>query len=280
MGKGYLQFSDFKNFVQNNKFIKGIELSNSGEIFLNPDLIYILEYAFKNNIALYARNGVNFNTVSDEILQALVRFRFRNLTIAIDGASQEIYSLYRVKGNFDTVIANIKKINEYKEKYNSKFPELIWQYILMEHNENDIIKVKAMAKELKMNMRFQLAWDSEYIPKNREILMKETGLKYLTRKEKREKQKGGIYNRSMCHQLWKSPQINWDGRLLGCCGVYMDDFGVNVFEVGLKKAVNSDNYKYAKKMLTGKAGVPKNVKNIPCVNCDSYKMMKETGIYL
>jgi hypothetical protein len=42
LGKGYLKFSDFKNFIKNNKFVKSIELSNSGEIFLNPDLIHIL----------------------------------------------------------------------------------------------------------------------------------------------------------------------------------------------------------------------------------------------
>ena len=279
LGKGYLKFSDFMNFIQKNKFVKEIELSNSGEIFLNPDLRNILKYAYENNIALFAENGVNLNSVSEEIVESLVKFQFRSITISIDGASQEIYSLYRVNGNFDAVIENIKKINFYKQKYSSKFPELSWQYILMEHNENDVIKAKVMAKELKIPIYFKLTWDLEYIPKNREMLLKETGLKHLSRKEVLENG-NRLYNYSQCHQLWNSPQINWDGRLLGCCGAYTDDFGVNVFEIGFKKAINSENYKNAKKMLKGKAGIPENVRNIPCINCFEYKTMRETGIYV
>jgi len=286
MGKGYLKFTDFKTFIQNNKFVKSIELSNSGEIFLNPDLIHIIEYAFENNIALYAENGVNFNTVSDEVLEALVKFKFRYILFSIDGASQETYSLYRVNGNFDTVIENIKKLNEYKQKYKSKFPVLGWQYILMEHNESEVIKAKKMAKELNMNIIFKQPWkgeefeyiNHEYIPKDIDMLKKEINLKYLSPKEELENKKRPRY--AICPQLWYSPQINWDGRLLGCCYVYNDDFGVNVFETGLKKALNSENYKYAKKMLKGKVDISPTIKNIPCVNCHHYKRMKETKVFL
>jgi MoaA/NifB/PqqE/SkfB family radical SAM enzyme len=282
VGKGYLKFADFRNFIQHNKFVKNVELSNSGEIFLNPDLIHIIKYAFENNIKLHAMNGVNFNTTSDEILEALVKFRFRAISVSIDGASQEIYSLYRVNGNFNTVIENIKKLNKYKQKYNSKFPELHWQYIIMEHNEEDVIKAKEMAKELQMRIYFKLTWDEEYIPKNRNMLTKETGLKYLSRNELFETKKiiPDLHCYGLCYGLWNSPQINWDGRLLGCCSVFNDDFGVNVFDVGLKNAINSENYKYAKKMLTGKIDIPKMQKNIPCINCKLYKIMQETGIYI
>lgn len=279
MGNGFLKFIDFKRFIQCNPFVREIELSNSGEIFLDPDLIHILECAFENDIALYADNGVNFNTASDEIIEALVKYQFRHITFSIDGASQEIYSLYRINGNFNNVIKNITKLNSYKKKYNSEIPELKWQYIIMEHNENDVIKAKEMAKELNMEIAFKLTWDDDYIPKNREMLIKETGLKFLTRKEMFESEKK-LYNYEMCLQLWKSPQINYDGRLLGCCSVYTDDFGVNVFEIGLKRAINSKNYKYAKKMLEGKADIPENKENIPCVNCGIYKKMKETGLYI
>ncbi|MDR0305094.1 MAG: hypothetical protein LBH98_10080 [Chitinispirillales bacterium] len=277
MGKGYLKFFDFENFIQRNKFVKNIELSNSGEIFLNPDLIHIIKYAFENNVKLSAGNGVNFNTVSDEIIEALVKFCFRHISISIDAASQQIYSLYRTNGNFNTVIENIKKLNECKQKYNSKFPELTWQYIIMEHNEEDVIKAKKMAEQLGMRISFKLPWD-DYVSQNKDMLIKETGLKCLSHKELFEAKK--IIPNSNCYGLWSSPQINWDGRLLGCCVVYKDDFGVNVFDIGLKKAINSENYKSAKKMLLGKVDVIQNTQNIPCIICEQYQTMKETGIYV
>jgi MoaA/NifB/PqqE/SkfB family radical SAM enzyme len=277
MGTGYLKFSDFKNFIQNNKFVKNIELSNNGEIFLNPDLLHILEYAFENNVTLSANNGVNFNTVSDEIAEALVKYRFNTMAISIDGASQEIYSLYRINGDFNTVMKNIIKVNKYKQKYKSQFPELTWHYVIMEHNECDIVKAKEMAKELQMKIKFKLTWDIDCRPKNVTIIRKETGLD-LNCEDVFEND--GIVYPSICRQLWSSPQINWDGRLLGCCCAYTEDFGVNVFETGLKEAIKTENYKYAKKMLEGKIDIQKNMKNIPCVNCSKYKTMKATGKYI
>ena len=207
-----------------------------------------------------------------------MKYNFKTITFSIDGASQDIYAQYRVNGNFDTVIENIKKLNTYKQKYHSPFPVLKWQFILMEHNENDVIKAKMMAAELQMQIFFKLTWDAGYIPENVEMLKRETGLKYLSREEV-FRNEGRIYIQ-MCHQLWDSPQINWDGRLLGCSSVSTDDFGVNVFEIGLQNAINSENYKYAKEMLQGKVGVPPNVKNLPCANCEKYKTMVKTGQYI
>ena len=45
VGKGFLKYKDFKKFLDDHKFIKRIELSNSGEVFLNPELPKIIKYA-------------------------------------------------------------------------------------------------------------------------------------------------------------------------------------------------------------------------------------------
>jgi len=148
----------------------------------------------------------------------------------------------------------------------------------MEHNEEDIVKAKELAKELDMEIAFKLTWEKSYVPKNREMLEKETGLKNLSREEVAVNEKK-IYSH-MCHQLWTQPQVNWDGRLLGCCGNVSEDFGINVFEVGLKKAINSKSYKHAKKMLKGKIGIPKKMNNLPCINCAKFKRMEKMGLYI
>jgi hypothetical protein len=70
-----------------------------------------------------------------------------------------------------------------------------------------------------------------------------------------------------CAQLWDSPQINWDGKLLGCCVNKYGDFG-NVFEQGLREAVRTERYTYAKQMVVGrKPGRP----DIPCFHCKVYQ---------
>ena len=85
VGNGYLKFKDFKNFIDKNPYIKKIELSFCGEIFLNPELNEIIKYAYKKNVELTALNGVNFNTVSDETLETLVKYKFKGIKQIIQG---------------------------------------------------------------------------------------------------------------------------------------------------------------------------------------------------
>ena len=100
IGTGFLRFGDFKKLVDDNPWVRDIDLSNWGELFLNSDLLSIIRYAYEKHVTLRADNGVNLNTVSDELLEALVRYRFHSLSCSIDGASQDTYAVYRRGGEF------------------------------------------------------------------------------------------------------------------------------------------------------------------------------------
>ena len=112
IGSGFLKFEDFKDLIDLNCRVKEIELSNWGEIFLNPEIIKIIKYAYLKKVALRCDTGANFNSVSDEDLEALVKYQFRSITCSIDGASSETYKMYRKGGDFKTVMANITQINK------------------------------------------------------------------------------------------------------------------------------------------------------------------------
>ena len=79
LGPGFLAFSDFKRVIDENPHISRIELSNWGEIFLNKELLEMMRYAHKRNVALYASNGANLNTVDDEVLAGIVKYKLRKL---------------------------------------------------------------------------------------------------------------------------------------------------------------------------------------------------------
>lgn len=273
IGNGYLKFDDFKNFIKRNQYIKQIELSFSGEIFLNPDLLDIIKYAYTEGIILTAHNGVNFNNVSDEILEALVKYKFKGITISIDGTSNETYKRYRRNGNYDTVINNIKKLNNYKEKYNSIFPILTWQYIVFEHNKHEICNIDEIAKELNFaRIYLKEAWNNEV--KIHEITR--FPLRILTNSKEIIKTFESI-NFGLCEQLWYSPQINWDGTLLGCCCSTHHNLNINVFKTGLKKALSSKKMKLMKNIITGKEHAND---TIACNWCYLYKIKKEHNTFI
>ena len=79
-----------------------------------------------------------------------------------------------------------------------------------------------------------------------------------------------------CHKLWISPQINYDGRLLGCNINHWADFG-NVLEKGLEECLNDEPINYAKEMLLGRREAKE---GIPCLRCKIYKMRKENNFWI
>ncbi len=275
LGVGFLKFDDFKRLVDTNPSVSSIELSNWGEIFLNKDLSKIIKYAYKRNVALYAQNGTNLNHVTVEVLENLVKYRFRALTCSVDGASQETYSTYRIKGDFTRVMDNIKTINKYKALYGSPYPVLYWQYVVFGYNEHEIPKARKTAVELNMNLRLKLSWDDFYSasfsPVNDKELVRfemETGV--ANRTEYRERY-GKEFMKKCCLDLWKSPQINFNGRLLGCSVNYWGDYG-NVFKDGLAKCLNNEKLTIAKEMIMGKI---KAQPGIPCTQCKVYHRLRK-----
>lgn len=276
IASGYLRAENLRKLLDENPSIKHVELSNYGEIFLNPQIVDIMKVAHERGVKLTAENGVNLNTMKEEVLEGLVKYQFNSMTCSIDGASNETYSIYRVKGNFDTVMSNIKRINEYKKKYNSKYPVMVWQFIVFGHNEHELAKARKMSEELDMDFKPKLNWDEDYSPiKDRQFVELQIG-KEATRSQYKEAT-GVDYSRGICHQLWYEPQINWDGKLLGCCRNFWGDFGLNVFEHGLENAINNPKIKAARATLQG-AG--ENHEDLPCYTCEIYKGMKADKRYI
>jgi len=267
---GNLSFKHFKGFIEENPKIRAIEISNFGEVFLNKELIKMLKFALEKEVKLMAINGVNLNQISDEMAEVLVQYRFEKMKVSIDGASEETYQIYRKNGSFERVIENIKKINYYKNLYDAKYPKLKWQFIIFGHNEHEIPKAKKMAEELGMSFKPKLNYAPQNFPiKNPEFVKKESGLGVSSVKEYEEKNEE-LYSPA-CLQLWTSPQINWDGKLLGCCVNHFGDFG-NVFEEGFEKLLKSEKYQYAKEMVLGQKA-PR--ENVPCTHCKRYQRVKK-----
>ena len=174
--------------------------------------------------------------------------------------------LLRGAGIFEKVIKNIRRINRFKERYRSFFPKLAWQFVVFGHNEHELPVAQAMAADLDMTFRPKLNHSPHYSPvKDAEFVRQASGLMVASRDEYAARTRRQYS--FPCAQLWDSPQINWDGKLLGCCVNKYGHFG-NVFETGLNKAMQDERYQYAKRMVVGRAP-PR--PDIPCVSCKVYQ---------
>ncbi len=271
-GSQTLEFRNFKNLVDANPWVRQIELAGEGEIFLNRDLLKIMKYAYEKKVVLTGGTGSNLNTVSEETLEGLVKYQFDFLSCSIDGASSEIYKIYRRGGDFEKVIANIKKINAFKVKYRSAVPVLQWQFVLFGHNEQEILRARKMARKLGMKFKVALAWGDFSPVRNKNFVKKATGLLVTSRGEYLEGY-GKVYLSGMCSQMWIKPQINSDGRVFGCCVNSWGAYG-NAFKKDLMGILNGKKMMYTRAMLRGRE---KERGDIPCIQCPLYREMKRTN---
>jgi hypothetical protein len=277
LGAGHLKLADFEALLERNPQITHVELSNYGEMFLNPQLADILACAFERKVTVSGSNGVNLNFARQDALEALVRYRVRALACSIDGATQETYARYRVNGNLHRVLAHIDKIRELRAQRRSAFPLLCWQFVVFGHNEHEIKAARAMASERGMEFVPRLAWETPYSPvQNRDRVRIESGVGAASRAEYRERHRAE-YSRHLCLQLWHAPVLNWNGAMLGCCVNYWGDFGVNGFTTRLSEAMASPKLEYARRMLTGEAEPSA---GIPCTTCGQYAQLRKSGRWL
>ena len=270
IGNGFLRFDDFRALLDDNPSIARVELANYGEALLNPHLLEILEYADSKAVAITFSVGVNLNHATDELLEGLVKCRVRHITCSIDGSSSETYRVYRVRGNFNKVIEHIERINYFKHKHQSEFPELTWQFVVFGHNEHEIPVAREMANKLGMAFCTKITWDTKFSPIRDKVFVRVQSGEAATRQEY-ELIHGKKYLSSICQQLFDDPQINWDGKNLGCCRNFWGDFGGNAFADGLRACFNHEKMNYARAMLRGRAP-PRD--DIPCSTCEMYHSMR------
>ena len=266
IGNGFLKLGDLDKLLDENPHVTSVELANYGEIFLNPELLGILRSAHERGVVLTAAEGVNLNTAKPEVLEGLVKYRLERLSCSIDGVTDDVYRQYRQGGSLPRVLDHVRAINSLKEEYGSSLPRMEWQFIVFGHNEHQIAQARALAVELNMEFRLKLNWDSSYSPvRDEEAVRREVGT--ASRAEYQES-RGRHYVELTCHQMWREPQINWNGAILGCCRNFWGEFGGNAFVDGLHATLNGPGMVYAREMLLGKKP-PRD--DIPCASCDIYQ---------
>lgn len=128
-----------------------VEAFNWGEPLLNPDIYAMLEAATARGIS--TKLNTNFSLAFNaERAERLVRSGLTTLTVSIDGARQDTYERYRVRGDLQTVLANCRLVIEAKRRLQSTTPTLNWEFHVFPHNVDDHAAVSALAAELGMNL--------------------------------------------------------------------------------------------------------------------------------
>lgn len=185
-----------------------------GEPFIHPTFLELVKYAKSKKI--YTATSSNAHFFTEEKAKQTVESGLDRLIISIDGSTQESYEKYRIHGDLEKVIEGTKRIVAWKKKLKSKTPHLIFQFLVVKHNEHQIPEIEKMAKELGVNeVRYKSAQVYNYENGNPLIPDNEKYARY-------KKLPGGKYvlkNKmdNKCWRMWTSSVITWDGKVVPCC---------------------------------------------------------------
>ena len=275
IGKGSLKVTDFIAFLDSNPSVRSVELGNSGEAVLNASMDSILREAHARGVATSFDQGVNFNHVTDATLEAMVACGTTVLRVSLDGATPQSYAKYRIGGSFRTVILNIAKLNAIKKAHGSTTPTLVLQFILFSHNEHEVEAARMLASMLQARLELRLNWsDTRFAASDRNQTARLVG--YADRAEYTAAT-GRHYAGHECLHLWTSPQINWNGALLGCGHNHWQTMATDVLNESFIDAVNGQAMRSARDVVRGLKTADE---NDPCSRCGVYAAMRRSGHWI
>jgi radical SAM protein with 4Fe4S-binding SPASM domain len=233
----FMEFDDFvKMFNKVKDHTISIALYNWGEPLLNKQIFKMIRYARQNKVGTTLHS--NFNHFNEQMAEELVKSGLTHIYLSIDGATQNVYSQYRVKGNLDKVIKNVELLVRVKKKAGSQLPFITWKYLVFPHNRHEVKAARQMAKKTGVD-NFEVF---TAVPKIMDL--------YDERKNYEDDPKLLSVLPPVCKSLWSSAYIQPDGSLMPCSLAFRkkESFG-NLLHDDIATIWNNENYINARKMF-------------------------------
>ncbi|MDD4913605.1 MAG: SPASM domain-containing protein [Methylococcales bacterium] len=233
--RGFLNRSNFDIILDKiGKHAKFISLINWGEPFLNKDLLYFFSRCEKLGIRTHIDSNLSFAFLSKQEAEEIVTSGIDVILGSIDGATQEGYSKYRVKGNLDMVLQNLRLLRLTRDELGLDKPFLGWSFLINKFNEDEIDQATAMADDIGVDIWFKLlscedpSWRSKYhdTPDHPVLKVPEWVARVypIGLPESLVTQPLHSELTCVCYQPFSSMIINWNGDVYPCCVVFGDNY--------------------------------------------------------
>ncbi|MBN1354809.1 radical SAM protein [bacterium] len=266
-----IEESLFKSIIDRlGPYLVTLTLTNWGEPLHHPQAIAFIRYARRHK-SMYIGFSTNLQMLPPD-LDALLQSGIDEIGCSIDGATENTYRKYRIGGDFNRAMNNMKRLVNRKRELNLNAPRIRWQVLLNRYTENELTDIQHMAGEIGVDSvvfvpiyvdiaRMFTASAMERFERDREWLPRDEGLSWYNYHT-------GTFKKppAVCGKLWDSMVIHPDGSVSPCCAVIdpKDDFGIWRNGRDFWKIWNGDNYRAARRLM---AGNDSDIDGIVCRRC-------------
>lgn len=208
--------SDFfrKSIDQISKELIYLIFYFQGEPYINPDFLQMVSYA--KSKGLYTITSTNGHFLNDKNAKATIESGLDRIIISIDGLTQETYASYRKEGKLENVIQGTKNLIKHKRELKSATPHIIFQFLVVRHNEHEIEDLYNLAEEIGVDeVKLKTAQVYDFKNGNDLIPTQDKYSRYKLNNDGTYSIKHSLVNH--CWKLWHSCVITWDGLVVPCC---------------------------------------------------------------
>ncbi len=211
---GVMSLENYVRILENvGRYVKVIALWNQGEPTINDQLPEMISEATRRGIyTMVSTNGTLLHRRN--LIPRLLDAGICELVFSIDGLTPDSYRIYRIGGELDVVVENMKEFRRQRDRRGSKRPRMVMQWLPMKHNQHEIPYLRAKAKE----------WGADTVEiKTTQIYSEDQAAQYLPDLEalRRYERKGQDWatkrTYQSCKRLWYSTMIDWNGNVVPCC---------------------------------------------------------------
>src|SRR3989339_530822 len=246
--KGFMGLAAFQKMIDTlGPYAFHVYLHLWGESFLHRDLNRFIQYSPNANLSTTVSSNLSFQ-LEERRAKDIIRSGLDVLVVGLDGVTAEVYNRYRVGGNFDQVIVNIKLFARLKKELGSKTPYIKWHFIVTRQNSHQVEAAKELSKELGTD---SIVFASVFLRDPIDNATKEKWLpvdKHLGNQKVFDKPNELIGG---CWWLWRGVVVNWDGAISPCCTIADKTTDFALFDQDFKRVWNNPHYQAARQLFTG-----------------------------
>ena len=242
----------FENITANlrTELLDEVNFYNWGEPFLNPNIFEYIRFFADQRTRTEISTNFSVDDYDDAFLERIVASGLTTLIVSIDGASQETYEKYRIRGSWSRVVGNMKRLAEVKRAHGSEHPAVAYKMLLHRFNEHEVDQARRIAHEC----------DAEFLLNERFWCPDELRDEWIAESVLESHDEAipqgftsdpGETISTYCRQLWDSVIVNANGDVFPCCLVFRaeDELG-NLARQDIREIRNNPRMLHLRRFVT------------------------------
>ncbi len=152
--KGNMSLADFKVVAGKLKSAPRFIFGAKNEPLMNRDIFSMIRHLSDLNPKVETELLTNLTTAGQFKMEEIVGSRVQRISVGMDGIDPQMYAKYRVGGDFNAVVENIRAIQGFKARQGVELPSLEILFIVFRHNEHALDEARALARRLGCKITF------------------------------------------------------------------------------------------------------------------------------